>query len=352
MLADGGCYPNFHRAMVHEVAMRPADAVSRNFSATRPDQLWVADLTYVATWQGFVYVAFVIDVFSRKIVGWRANASLRTDLARDALEQALWARPDIEGLIHHCDRGVQYLLAAASIERSVGSIGDSYDNALAESVFGLFKIELIRRKGPWRGIEQVELANWVSWYNQHRVLEPIGYVPPTEFEQMYYRNQTALAVMAGIVKPGAVQLVQSAKQRVDKQQRHTLRPRPYESLMSRPGTDSDRDRKQERQPLASGAETTLGRSVQLLYQRQRVGPHVCPGLSLLPVPSSTLFEPTSLAGQPHAPGRNPFQANQQCLYAVLRPKAITAIGRFLGAARFLSLWAQVASSPDAILHAP
>jgi transposase InsO family protein len=197
----------FKTTIPDEAAMRPADRVSRNFSATRPNQLWVADLTYVATWQGFVYVAFVIDVFSRKIVGWRATASLRTDLALDALEQALWARPDTEGLIHHSDRGVQYLsiryterLAAAGIEPSVGSIGDSYDNALAESVIGLFKTELIRRKGPWRGVEQVELAtlDWVCWYNQHRLLEPLGYVPPTEFEEMYYRNLTALALTAGV----------------------------------------------------------------------------------------------------------------------------------------------------------
>ena len=145
-------------------------------------------------------VAVVIDVFSRKIVGWRATPSLRTDLALDALEQALWARPDTEGLVHHSDRGVQYLsigyterLAEAGIEPSVGSIGDSYDNALAESVIGLFKTEVIRREGPWRGIEPVEFAtlDWVCWYNQRRILEPLGYVPPEEFEDMYYRNQTA-----------------------------------------------------------------------------------------------------------------------------------------------------------------
>jgi transposase InsO family protein len=197
----------FKTTIPDEATIRPADRVSRNFSATRPNQLWVADLTYVATWQGFVYVAFVIDVFSRKIVGWRATASLRTDLALDALEQALWARPDIDGLIHHSDRGVQYLsiryterLAEVGIEPSVGSIGDSYDNALAESVIGLFKTEVIRREGPWRGIEQVELAtlDWVCWYNQHRLLQPIGYVPPAEYEEMYYRNQTALAVTAGV----------------------------------------------------------------------------------------------------------------------------------------------------------
>jgi putative transposase len=197
----------FKTTIPDESALRPADRVARNFSAIRPNQLWVADLTYVATWQGFVYVAFVIDVFSRKIVGWRATASLRTDLALDALEQALWARPDIEGLVHHSDRGVQYLsiryterLAEAGIEPSVGSIGDSYDNALAESVIGLFKTEVIRREGPWRGIDQVEFAtlDWVCWYNQRRLLEPIGYLPPAEFEDMYYRNQTALATTAGV----------------------------------------------------------------------------------------------------------------------------------------------------------
>lgn len=197
----------FKTTIPDESALRPADRVARNFTATRPNQLWVADLSYVATWQGFVYVAFVIDVFSRKIVGWRATASLRTDLALDALEQALWARPDVEGLIHHSDRGVQFLsiryterLAEAGIEPSVASIGDSYDNALAESVIGLFKTEVIRREGPWRSIDQVEFAtlDWVCWYNDRRLLEPIGYVPPAEFEEMYYRNQTALAVTAGV----------------------------------------------------------------------------------------------------------------------------------------------------------
>ena len=182
-----------------EVALRPADLVDRDFSATRPNELWIADLTYVATWRGFVYVAFVIDVFSRKIVGWRTMNSLKTDIALDALEQALWSRPDTEGLIHHSDRGVQYLsiryterLAEAGIEPSVGSIGDSYDNAMAESVIGLFKTEVIRREGPWRGLDDVEYAtlDWVSWYNEHRLLEPIGYIPPVEFEQVYYRNRS------------------------------------------------------------------------------------------------------------------------------------------------------------------
>jgi transposase InsO family protein len=186
-------------------ALRPPDLVDRDFSATRPNELWVADLTYVATWRGFVYVAFVIDVFSRMIVGWRVSNSLRTDLALDALEQAIYSRSDTKGLVHHSDRGGQYLsiryterLAEAGMEPSVGSIGDSYDNALAESVIGLFKAELIRRKGPWRSLEDVEFATleWVSWYNTQRLLEPIGYVPPIEFEEEYYRNLPTQAVVA------------------------------------------------------------------------------------------------------------------------------------------------------------
>ena len=183
-------------------ALRPADLVTRQFQATRPNQLWVADLTYVATWRGFVYVAFVIDVFSRRIVGWRASSSLRSDLALDALEQALYDRPigESERLVHHSDRGVQYLsiryterLAEAGIEPSVGSRGDSYDNAMAESVIGLFKTEVIRRLGPWKGVEDVEFAtlDWVSWFNSKRLLEPLGYVPPAEFEEAYYRQQGA-----------------------------------------------------------------------------------------------------------------------------------------------------------------
>ena len=157
-------------------APRPPDLVTRQFTATRPNQLWVADLTYVATWRGFVYVAFVIDVFSRRIVGWRASSSLRSDLALDALEQALYDRPIAQSdrLVHHSDRGVQYLsiryterLAEAGIELSVGSTGDSYDNALAETVIGLFKTEEIYRRGPWQGLEDVEFATleWVAWYN-------------------------------------------------------------------------------------------------------------------------------------------------------------------------------------------
>ena len=183
----------------------PADLVNRQFTATAPNQLWVADLTYVATWQGFVHVAFVIDVFSRSIVGWRVSSSLRTALALDALEQALYGRPKARGLVHHSDRGVQYLsirytnrLAEAGIESSVGSIGDSYDNALAESVIGLYKTEVIRRRGPWRHLEAVEYAtlDWVDWFNNRRLLEPIGYIPPAEYEQEYYRRQEAPAQAA------------------------------------------------------------------------------------------------------------------------------------------------------------
>lgn len=177
---------------------RPADLVERNFTAQQPNQLWVADLTYVATWTGFVYVAFVIDAFSRMIVGWRASTTLRSDLALDALEQALYARPDRDHLVHHSDRGSQYLsiyytdrLAQAGIEPSVGSVGDSYDNALAEAIIGLFKTEVIRRCGPWRHVEHVEFATleWVDWFNNRRLLESIGYIPPVEFEQHYYQQQ-------------------------------------------------------------------------------------------------------------------------------------------------------------------
>jgi putative transposase len=190
-----------------ESAERPSDLVQREFAATRPNQLWVADITFVATWAGFAYVAFVIDVFSRRIVGWRVSRSLRSDLALDALEQALWARPDCNGVVHHSDRGCQYLsiryterLAEAGVVASVGSVGDSYDNALAETVNGLYKTELIRRRGPWRSVEAVELATleWVDWFNTRRLLEPLGYVPPAEFETVYYR-QTSPVMEAGLM---------------------------------------------------------------------------------------------------------------------------------------------------------
>ena len=182
---------------------RPADLVDRDFTAMRPNQLWVSDLTYVATWGGFVYVAFVIDVFARRIVGWRVSASLRTDLALDALEQAIYDRrgDNTTGLVHHSDRGTQYLsipyterLAEAGIAPSVGSRGDSFDNALAQSVIGLFKTEVIRRQGPWRTLEAVEFATlaWVDWFNTRRLLEPLDDVPPAEYEARYY-EQAAVA---------------------------------------------------------------------------------------------------------------------------------------------------------------
>jgi transposase InsO family protein len=190
-----------------EAVARPADLVDRYFTVAHPNQLWVADLTYVATWAGFVYVAFVIDVFSRMIVGWRVSRSLCSDLVLDALEQALWARPEISELIHHSDRGVQYVsinyterLAEAGIEPSVGSVGDSYDNALAETIIGLYKTELIYKEGPWRAMEQVELAtlDWVDWFNNRRLFEPIGNIPPVEYEALYYQQQETPAMVAGL----------------------------------------------------------------------------------------------------------------------------------------------------------
>ena len=179
----------------------PGDRVNRQFRAERPNQLWVADFTYVSTWQGFVYVAFIIDVFARRIVGWRVSRSMRTDFVLDALEQALYARQPQgdDALIHHSDRGSQVVsiryserLAEAGIEPSVGSTGDSYDNALAETLNGLYKAEVIHRCGPWKTAEAVELAtlDWVAWFNHQRLLEPIGYIPPAEAEANYYRQLT------------------------------------------------------------------------------------------------------------------------------------------------------------------
>jgi len=179
----------------------PLDRVNRQFKAARPNQLWVSDFTYVSTWQGWLYVAFVIDVFARRIVGWRVSSSMRTDFVLDALEQALYARqPERnDALVHHSDRGSQYVsiryserLAEAGIEPSVGSKGDSYDNALAETINGLYKAELIHRRAPWKTKEAVELATleWVSWFNHHRLLEPLGYIPPAEAEANYYRQLT------------------------------------------------------------------------------------------------------------------------------------------------------------------
>ena len=184
---------------------RPMDLVDRVFKAVAPNLLWVADLTYVSTWAGTIYVSFVIDVFSRRIVGWRVSSTLRADLALDALEMAIWTRGSrtLDGLVHHSDRGVQYLsiryterLAEAGAVRSVGSRGDSYDNALAESVVGLFKTELIRMKGPWRTLEQVELATaaWVDWYNNRRLHSAIGDLPPSEYEAAYYAQCDGSAV--------------------------------------------------------------------------------------------------------------------------------------------------------------
>ncbi len=184
---------------------RPADLVKRQFTATRPNQLWVADITFVATWVGFVYVAFVVDVFARRIVGWRVSRSLRTALVLDALEQALWSRKDTKNLIHHSDRGSQYLsiryterLAEAGIDASVGSVGDSYDNALAETINGLYKTEVIRHKGPCKNIDDVEYATleWVDWFNHRRLLEPIGNIPPAEYEMMYYLQLEESAMVA------------------------------------------------------------------------------------------------------------------------------------------------------------
>ncbi len=185
----------------------PLDRVNRLFKAQRPNQLWVSDFTYVSTWQGWLYVAFITDVYARRIVGWRVSTSMHTDFVLDALEQALYARqPERDAsLVHHSDRGSQYVsiryserLAEAGIEPSVGSKGDSYDNALAETINGLYKAELIHRRGPWKTREAVELATleWVSWFNHQRLLAPIGYIPPAEAEAHYYRQFTEQAEAA------------------------------------------------------------------------------------------------------------------------------------------------------------
>lgn len=179
-------------------AGRPVDHVNRQFHASRPNELWVADFTYVATWVGFVYVAFVIDVFSRRIIGWRVSRSMQAAFVLDALEQALWARSSANGVVHHSDAGSQYLsirytdrLVEAGAVPSVGSIGDSYDNALAETIIGLYKTEVIHRQGPWRHLDAVEYAtlDWVDWFNHRRLLEPIGHIPPAELEAAYDRQQ-------------------------------------------------------------------------------------------------------------------------------------------------------------------
>ena len=193
--------PTVRTTFAGDIGGRPADLVDRQFHAAAPNRLWVADLTYVKTHAGWVYVAFILDVYSRYIVGWQASPSLRTDLALDALEMAIWARrgTGLDGLIHHSDRGVQYLairyterLADAGAVASVGSRGDSYDNALAESFNGLYKTEVIRNHGPWRGLDDVEYATleYVDWFNQRRLHGEIGMIPPAEFEALYDEQGT------------------------------------------------------------------------------------------------------------------------------------------------------------------
>jgi putative transposase len=184
----------------------PQDRVNRQFQAERPNRLWLADFTYVATWAGFVYVAFIIDAFARRIVGWRVSNSPNAGFVLDALEQALCERRPVRGdLIHHSDRGVQYVsikyterLKDAGVEPSVGSVGDSYDNALAETINGLYKAEVIWRRGPWRNPQQVEFATleWVAWFNNKRLLEPIGNIPPAEAEARYYAQPNEPAIAA------------------------------------------------------------------------------------------------------------------------------------------------------------
>jgi len=180
-----------------DMAEIPLDLVQRQFTAAQPNQLWVADITHVATWSGFVYVAFVVDVYSRFIVGWRVLKHMRTDLVLDALEQALWLRGKPQGVIHHSDHGSQYLsiryserLIEAGFNASVGSVGDSYDNALAETINGLYKTEVIEKNGPWRGMDDVEYATltWIEWFNYRRLLQPLGDIPPAEYEMLYYQQ--------------------------------------------------------------------------------------------------------------------------------------------------------------------
>jgi putative transposase len=190
-------------------ATRPPDLVERNFSATRPNQLWVVDFTYVVTWAGMAFSAFVSDVFSRRIVGWRTASSMPTELPLDALEMALWVRArageEVDGVVHHSDAGSQYTairysnrLADVGAVASIGSIGDSFDNALAESVIGLYKTECVRRDGPFRGIDDLELAtmDWVHWFNETRLHSSIGYVPPVEFEARWREANTS-ATLSG-----------------------------------------------------------------------------------------------------------------------------------------------------------
>jgi putative transposase len=185
---------------------RPEDLVDRDFTATAPNQLWVADFTYVATWSGTVYVAFVFDVFSRRIVGWRAATTMTTELVLDCLEHALWSRrrdgiTDLTGLVHHTDAGSQYTsfaftqrLIDEGVDPSVGSVGDAYDNALAESQIGLYKTELIRPEGPWRGVDHVELGTleWVDWFNTERPHESIDDLTPIQAEEVHYAARNRL----------------------------------------------------------------------------------------------------------------------------------------------------------------
>jgi putative transposase len=193
--------PTVRTTIPDQAAARPADLVDRQFRADKPNQLWVVDFTYVATFSGFVYVAFAIDVFSRMIVGWRAAKSMTTDLPLDALDMALWHRGrrghDVTGLIHHSDAGSQYTsirytarLTAAGALASIGSVGDSYDNAMAESIIGLFKTELVRWEGPWRGLDDLELATlgWVDWFNHTRLYSALDYQTPATVEAAYYRS--------------------------------------------------------------------------------------------------------------------------------------------------------------------
>ena len=186
------------RTTIPDTGAAPRDLVQRNFSADAPDRLWVADITFVHTDQGFAYVAFVFDAFSHRIVGWNLSDSLASELVLDALEQALHERRPAAGLVHHSDRGCQYLsiryarrLAEASIAQSVGSVGDSYDNALAETLIGLYKTEVVKLLGPWRSRAQLEFQTlaWVSWYNRQRLMQPLGYLSPDQFERMYHQQQ-------------------------------------------------------------------------------------------------------------------------------------------------------------------
>lgn len=178
---------------------KPQDLVKRDFSAVAPDRLWVADFTYVATWSGFVYTAFIIDAFARKIVGWNTSRRMNTDLVLNALEMALWQRDPDDDLVHHNDAGVQYLsiayserLAETGIAASVGTVGDAYDNALAETINGLYKSEVIFHLGPWKGLDDVEYEtlDWVDWYNNKRLFGTIGYVPPAELEAEYWEKES------------------------------------------------------------------------------------------------------------------------------------------------------------------